>query len=213
MKKTGMVFGCLITLIVFTACLSTANVSWAQAAKFAQINLTDVSSKSNKVKVAVEQLLKMQTAASPKMETLTTEAKKLEADLEKGKDTLKPAEKEKLENDLTQKYQEMQSEQQAVRSKLAVQQQAIQTAIMNQIQQIIDKVAKDEGYSAVFLKETMIYSSGMPDLTEMVIKALDAAPALDLGAKQQLLRTYIESKTVAAYDTEPAMGRLGNQMT
>ena len=175
MKKTGMVFGCLITLIVFTACLSTANVSWAQAAKFAQINLTDVSSKSNKVKVAVEQLLKM--------ETLTTEAKKLEADLEKGKDTLKPAEKEKLENDLTQKYQEMQSEQQAVRSKLAVQQQAIQTAIMNQIQQIIDKVAKDEGYSAVFLKETMIYSSGMPDLTEMVIKALDAAPALDLGAK------------------------------
>lgn len=183
MKRTGMVFGCLITLIVFTACLSTVDVSWAQSAKFAQINLTDVSSKSTKVKAAVEQLLKMQTAASPKMESLTTEAKKLEADLEKGKDTLKPAEKEKIENDLTQKYQEMQSEQQAVRSKLAVQQQAIQTAIMNQIQQIIEKTAKDEGYSAVFLKETMIYSSGMPDLTDNVIKALDAAPALDLGAK------------------------------
>lgn len=183
MKKTGMVFGCLIILVIFAMGFSNVSVGWAQSAKFAQINLTDVSSKSNKVKVAVEQLLKMQTAASPKMESLTDDAKKLESELEKGKDTLKPAEKEKLENDLTQKYQEMQSEQQSVRSKLAVQQQAIQTAIMNQIQQIIDKVAKDEGYSAVFLKETMIYSSGMPDLTEMVIKALDAAPALDLGTK------------------------------
>jgi outer membrane protein len=183
MKKTGMVFASLITLFLFTACLSAPDSGWAQSGKFAQINLTDVSSKSTKVKNAVEQLLKMQTAGSPKMESLTTEAKKLEADLEKGKDTLKQAEKEKLENDLTQKYQEMQSEQQSVRSKLAVQQQAIQTAIMNQIQQIIDKIAKDEGYSAVFLKETMIYSSGMPDLTEMVIKALDSAPALDLGAK------------------------------
>ena len=183
MKKTGMVFGSLITLIVLAICVSSVNVGWAQSGKFAQINLTDVSSKSNKVKVAVEQLLKMQTAGSPKMEALTTEAKKLEADLEKGKDTLNTAEKEKLENDLTQKYQEMQSEQQSVRGKLATQQQAIQTAIMNQIQQIIEKIAKDEGYSAVFLKETMIYSMGMPDLTDVVIKALDAAPALDLGAK------------------------------
>ncbi len=183
MKKTGMVFGCLITLIVLTVCFSTAGVSWAQATKFAQINLTDVSSKSTKVKAAVDQLLKMQSAASPKMESLTTEAKKLEADLEKGKDTLKPAEKEKLETDLTQKYQEMQSEQQAVRNKLAVQQQAIQTAIMNRIQQIIDKIAKDEGYGAVFLKETMIYSTGMPDITDKVVKDLDASPALDLGTK------------------------------
>lgn len=183
MKKTGLALVSLISLFIFTLCVCSVSDSWAQSAKFAQINLTDVSSKSTKVKAAVEQLLKMQTSGSPKMESLTTEAKKIEADLEKGKDSLKPADKEKLENDLTQKYQEMQSEQQSVRSKLAVQQQAIQSAIMAQIQQIIDKMAKDEGYSAVFLKETMIYSTGMPDLTDMVIKALDAAPALDLGAK------------------------------
>lgn len=183
MKKKGMVFSSLITLSVFAFCIFSVSASWAQAPKFAQINLTDVSSKSTKVKVAVDQLLKMQSSGSPKMESLTAEAKKIEADLEKGKDTLKPADKEKLENDLTQKYQEMQSEQQSVRTKLAVQQQAIQAAIMAQIQQIIEKTAKEQGYSAVFLKETMIYSDGMPDLTEMVVKALDAAPPLDLGAK------------------------------
>lgn len=178
-----MFFGSLITLLVVAFCIFSVSASWAQSPKFAQINLTDVSSKSAKVKVAVDQLLKMQSSGSPKMETLTAEAKKIEADLEKGKDTLKPADKEKLENDLTQKYQEMQSEQQSVRTKLAVQQQAIQAAIMTQIQQIIEKTAKEQGYGAVFLKETMIYSDGMPDLTEMVIKALDAAPPLDLGAK------------------------------
>lgn len=183
MKKTGMMFGSLIALSIFALSLSVAENSWAQSGKFAQINLTDVSSKSTKVKVAVEQLLKMQSAGSPKMESLTAEAKKIEADLEKGKDALKPAEKEKLENDLTQKYQEMQSEQQSVRGKLAAQQQQIQSAIMSQIQQIIENIAKKEGYSAVFLKETMIYSSGMPDLTDMVIKELDSSPAVESGAK------------------------------
>jgi len=73
------------------------------------------------------------------------------------------------------KYQELQAEQQDFRSKLLEQQKTVNDSMMAQINQAVAKVAEKEGMSVVFLKESIIYSKDIPDLTDKVINYLDAS--------------------------------------
>jgi len=54
------------------------------------------------------------------------------------------------------------------------QQKVVNDSMMSQINQSVAKVAEKEGISVVFLKESIIYSKDMPDITDKVISHLDS---------------------------------------
>ena len=96
------------------------------------------------------------------------------------KNDLKADQKTKLQNELTKKNQELQTEEQASGVKVALKKQrSLQTALSMQIKGIIEKLAKDEGYTAIFRTQELVYFEGLPDLTAKISQALDAAPPLD----------------------------------
>ncbi len=170
-----------VTKLVLTVCLCIlltgifAAQTQAQGLKIADVSMTDISNKSQKVKIALDELKKSQSQPTQKMTALSAELRKLQESLEKGKASLKEEEKTKIEEEMRSKYQDLQTEQQEFRSKLLEQQKSINDSMMAQINQAVAKVAEKEGMSVVFLKESIIYSKDIPDLTDKVISYLDTS--------------------------------------
>jgi outer membrane protein len=151
-----------------------STMSLAQGTKMADVSMTDISNKSQKVKSALEELRKFQSEPTPKMTSLSLDIRKVQESLEKDKANLKEADKDKLEDEIRTKYQELQQEQQLFRTKVMEQQKVVNDSMMSQINQSVAKVAEQEGIAVVFLKESIIYSKDMPDITDKVISHLDS---------------------------------------
>ncbi len=179
--------GCIKRFGIFSTCLlllvGTAGLSFAAEVKFAKLSLADVGKNSTKVKTSLEDLKNLQAAEMAKIGALKQEAEKIQEKLKSQNDSLKKEEKEKLQLDLQEKTQELQAEQQAANIKSTFQQKKIQNAIKVQIKQAIEKIAKEEGVSAVFLSDVLLYSQGMVDLTDKVTKAIDSMPPIETGAQ------------------------------
>jgi len=181
---------CLTAAVVgvcacFLLPLLATTSSLAGELKLGQVNLTDLYNKSTRIKAAVEEMQKVRQESTPKIAALSTEIKKLEEDLEKGKDTLKPEEKKKLEEDLNLKTEALKNEQQSIRIKLTFKQRSLQNVLRTQIAQILEKLAKEKGLAAVLVKDSIAYAGPeVADVTEQVTKEFDAMPPLEKGPEQ-----------------------------
>jgi Skp family chaperone for outer membrane proteins len=176
-KTSGIFSTCLLLLI------GIAGLSFAAEVKFGRMSLADVRKNSVKVKASLENLQMTQTEALAKISSLKQETEKLQEKLKSQKDSLKKGDREKLGIELQDKKQELQAEQEAAKIKTIFLQKSIQNAVKGQINQAIEKIAKEEGVSAVFLSETLLYSDGIVDLTDKVTKALDSMPPLETGTQ------------------------------
>lgn len=182
-----MTHGFTKTFGIFSTCLllllGIAGLSFAAEVKFGKMSLADVRKNSAKVKASLENLQMTQTEALAKINILKQETEKLQEKLKSQNESLKKEEREKLETELQDKKQELQAEQQAAKIKVTFLQKSIQNAVKGQINQAIEKIAKEEGVSAVFLSEMLLYSNGIVDLTDKVTKALDSMPPLETGTQ------------------------------
>lgn len=151
--------------------------------RFAQVSLAHVYKSSAKVQAAINEMSKMQAEANPKINALSNETKKIQESLVKGKDKLTPEETEKLEKELGDKMETLKGEQQTLRNVVAARRKTLQDAIKSEIDNIIEKIAKQDGIVAIFMKESLVYSKSLPDITDRVTKALDSLPALDFEKK------------------------------
>jgi Skp family chaperone for outer membrane proteins len=155
----------------------------AAEAKFGKISLAEVRKNSTKIKASLENLQKTQGDALAKIGALKQDTENLQEKLKSGSASMSKEEKDKTEAELKDKAQELQTEQQGAKIKVTFQQTSIQNAIKAQINQAIEKIAKEEAISAVFLSEMLLYSQGIVDLTDKVTKAIDAMPAIDTGTQ------------------------------
>lgn len=183
MRVRGSVKTSVILSTCFLMLITISALSFGAEIKFGKVSLAQVRRNSAKVKVALEQLGKAQTAAVMKVNSLKKDLKKLQENLKSGKDSLSQEEKTKLKADLEDKKQSLQVEEQAAKIKLTFQQKSIQNAVKTQMDQAIEKIAKQEGVSAIFLSEMLLYSPGIVDLTDKITKTLDSMPPLETGTK------------------------------
>jgi Skp family chaperone for outer membrane proteins len=176
-KAFGIFSAALLILI------GIAGSSVAAEAKFGKISLAEVRKNSAKIKASLENLQKTQGDALAKIGALKQDTENLQEKLKSESASMSKEEKEKTEAELKDKSQELQTEQQGAKIKVTFQQKSIQNAIKAQINQAIEKIAKEEAISAVFLSEMLLYSQGIVDLTDKVTKAIDAMPAIDTGTQ------------------------------
>lgn len=173
MKAAPALVACLIVLPLVTAPVSADDL------KIAKVSYQNIFKNSVRVKAELQSLKKIREEGSPKIASLSTEVKAIEEQLKKGKD-LKPEEKKKLETDRQSKLQDIQSEQQSVRVKIAFKQRSFQNILTQQIEKVLQKIAKEQNIQAIFVQESLAYASDkVTDLTPVVTKELDAMPAIE----------------------------------
>jgi outer membrane protein len=166
----------LLTLSISVLLIVGLSVqSQAQGLKMADVSMTDISNKSQKIKLALDELRKFQSEPTAKMKALETEIRQLQENLEKGKASLKEEDKTKIEDQIRAKFQDYQLEQQNFKAQVLEQQKKINDTMMAEINNAVSKVAQQGGFSVVFLKESIIYSKDVPDITDKVISYLDAS--------------------------------------
>jgi outer membrane protein len=154
-----------------------SGLSAAAEVKFGKISYDVIQKKSAKIAAGINEIQKMQQETQVKMNSLATDMNKLEERLTKEDGSLSPQDKEKLGNELNEKKQELDTEQQAMRVKLAFKQKSLTNTISPLIHEIIGKIAKEEGLTVVFRSDSVVYAeSSVVDISDKVVKALDEAP-------------------------------------
>ena len=171
----GSVF-CLMLLFMVAVPTHAADV------KLAKVSLEAVFNNSTRIKAAAEEIKKMQTESNAKLGAMRTQIMQLQERWKDEKSPLKKEEKEKVENELRVKSEEIANEQQSLQAKLTFREKSIQNVFRTQIRSIVEKIAKEEGLTAVFSEQAMVFSGALPDLSEKVTNAFDAMPAIE---KQQ----------------------------
>ncbi len=150
----------------------------AEDLKIAKVSYQTIFKNSARVKAELEALKTVREEGSPKIASLSAEVKAVDEQLKKA--GLKAEEKKKLETDRQNKLQELQSEQQSVRVRIAFKQRSFQNILTKQIEEVLAKIAKEKNLQAVFVQESLAYSgAGVLDLTDRVTKDLDAMPAIE----------------------------------
>lgn len=172
--------------LVFCLMLSSVMAFPTHAAdlKLAKVSLETVFNNSTRVKAAAEEIKKMQSEANAKLGAMRTQIMQLQERLKDEKSPLKKEEREKAENDLKLKTEEIANEQQALQAKLSFKERSIQNVFRTQIKSAVEKIAKEEGLTAVFSEQAMVFSGNLPDLAEKVTKAFDAMPAIEKQQQQ-----------------------------
>jgi Skp family chaperone for outer membrane proteins len=170
-----MKHGFAVRIIILAAGLMLHTVAFGAELKFGRLNFAEIQTKSQKLTAAYSELQKMQAESQSKTTGLTGEVNKLEEQLSKAA----AADRQKIEAALKEKQEELSNEEQELRVKLMMKQRSIQSAAALQLKEILDRIAKEEGFTAIFRTETLPYAEGLIDLTDRLAKELDAAPALE----------------------------------
>jgi Skp family chaperone for outer membrane proteins len=176
MKSTKLSASLVLSLCAILV-LAFSSFSFAEGLKFGRVSFTDIQKNSKKFHGAMEEIQKVRNESQAKIEVMKSDVKRIEEQLQKP--DIKADQKAKIQNELNEKNQELQTEEQAAGVKVALKQRSLQTAMSQQIKAIIEKLAKDEGFTAIFRSEELVYSDGLPDLTDKITQALDAAPPLE----------------------------------
>jgi len=168
MKKTFIILASMLLVL-------GGSFAYAQSPKIGYVDSQSVLEKLDEVKAANDQL---RTFASIKDKELKKEADDFQA-------KVKEAE-EKFQTMTPQMQAATQKELQALQEKIQIRQQSAQTEIANKekqlfepiqkrIQEAIKQIATESGYTYVLDKQVLFHSPSGDDLSEVVIKKLQAS--------------------------------------
>ena len=177
MKTRSFLIIAGLTAVFLSSAIVPPPLAGATELKIATVYLKDVYRNSTKVKEAGQNFDKMRIDSSAKIRAISEEIKGIRTKLSQGKDSLKKDELEILQKQLQTKSEQLSNEREAFRVKIAFKTKSLRNSFKIQIGQIIKEKAKEKGINLVLQGESVLYSEGMPDLTEEVIKALDTPQA------------------------------------
>jgi Skp family chaperone for outer membrane proteins len=170
-------------LLLIVAVLALSAFAFAEF-KVAIINPQAVLQASVKGKEAIGRLQALQTAKQKKYETLQAEIDALEKEI--GSPALNADAREKKTQDLAAKRTEIKRfAEDAQKESMAAQQKEFEK-IQGDLMPLIEKIAKENGFSMVLDLTTsgITYFEPAIDITEKVVKAYDAQSAAAPAAKK-----------------------------
>jgi outer membrane protein len=157
-------------LLVAITCFSFS----AEAQKFGYIDSNALIESMPAVKQMRPELEALSKQLDKKREQMYTEYKaKGEAAAQKqAAGTLSPKEAETVQAELAKKEQEIMKYEQDMQTKLANKEQELLNPILEQVQNAIKAVAKENGYTMIFNAAVLLYADETTDVTAMVRKKL-----------------------------------------
>ena len=160
---------CSIAVVGLGLMLASGLAS-AQQLKIAVVNSSDVVHQSPEYKAAAEQ---MKSEFSKRRNKIEEEGKKLQADIQtyqKNADVMTSDERVKKENALLARENNLKYEQKQFQEDFQKREQQLSQNMMEHIKAVIEKIAKEKGYSLVI--QDPVYAIPGIDITKEVLRRL-----------------------------------------
>lgn len=179
------------TIIAIPACLilwaAWIGCSFAGETVIAKMSLNRLNNDSKTIQLVLEDLKRKENLSRAGLRAMAEELQAAQKKASVEKANLPKDEQKKLDVELKLKREAFDQASREARVKLSFGRKSVQRALRQRIAKIIANIAKKEGISVVIREELLLYSAGIPDISDKVIAELDSAPFQGLRAPPKKL--------------------------
>lgn len=158
-----------LTVLAVAATVVFSGAAMAKEAKFAYVNLSKVFDSYNKTKEYDAVLQKEADGFQKEREAMINKIKDGQSKLA----LMKENEKQKLSDELDQQKQALVQFDQQKRGDLAKKRDDKVREILQEIQKIVEGIAKKDGYTFIFNDRVLVYGDSTLEITDQVLKNLN----------------------------------------
>jgi outer membrane protein len=168
---------CLLPVMILLSCLFSNSLFAADVAKIGVVDLQKILGTSASGKSIQAQLKGQKEKMESDLKQKGSEIEKISKRLERESMVMSKEMREEKEREQRIKINDFKSLQKKYRSDL----QKLEAQLMNQLQrdikELLDTIGKKEGYLLIINKYSVLYSPGSIDITDDLIKKLNAKTA------------------------------------
>ncbi len=165
MKITRLI---LVFLVVFCL-ISAAPLMYAAETKMGYVDLAHVFDNYNKTKEQDKTLEQQSKQKKEERQRLVNQIRKMKDEI----DILSKDAKEKKQNEVDEKIRQLQEYDQQTKVSLGQQRDKMLREILKEIEGVIEKYAKDNGYTMILNNRVLLYGQKQDDLTDEILKILN----------------------------------------
>ncbi len=151
-----------------------ASSAWAAELKIGTVHVERIMRESAPAVRAQKKIEREFSARDQEIQKMVKQARDLQASLEKDGVTLPESERAKRERDLANLNRDLQRAQREFREDLNLRRNEETAQILQKADRVIKQIAEQEKYDLILQQEVVVYRSPRIDITDRVIKALDA---------------------------------------
>ena len=171
----------IIVIVCFFSLLWLNSVDAADVAKIGVANLQKVLETSNPGKAAQEEIKKQKDLMEQELKQKGSEIEELRKQLERESMVMSKEKREEKEREIRIKLNDFKSLQKSYRTELQGLEQKLVNALLKEVSTLVEEIGKKEGYLLIINNTGVMYSPGSIDLTDKLIKELNARHAKKTG--------------------------------
>ena len=171
----------IILIVCFFSLLWLDSVNAADVAKIGVANLQRVLETSNAGKSAQEQIKKQKDQMEQELKQKGGEIEELRKQLERESMVMSKEKREEKEREIRIKLNDFKSLQKRYRTQLQNLEKKLVSALLKEVSTLVEEIGKKEGYLLIINNTGVMYSPGSIDITDRLIKELNAGYAKKSG--------------------------------
>ena len=171
----------IILIICFFSLLWLDSVNAADVAKIGVANLQRVLETSNAGKLAQEQIKKQKDQMEQELKQKGGEIEELRKQLERESMVMSKEKREEKDREIRIKLNDFKSLQKRYSSQLQDLEKKLVNQLLKDVSTLVEEIGKKEGYLLIINNTGVMYSPGSINLTDQLIKELNARHAKKSG--------------------------------
>ena len=171
----------IILFVCFFSLLWLGSVNAADVAKIGVANLQRVLEASNQGKSAQQEIKKQKDQMEQEMKQKGGEIEELRKQLERESMVMSKDKREEKEREIRIKINDFKSLDKRYRAQLQRLEKKLVSELLKEVSALVEEIGKKEGYLLIINKPGIMYSPKSIDITDQVIKELNARYAKKSG--------------------------------
>jgi outer membrane protein len=170
-----------IIIVCFFSLLWLGTVNAADVAKIGVANLQRLLETSNQGKSAQEQIKKQKDQMEQELKQKGGEIEELRKQVERESMVMSNEKREEKEREIRIKINDFKSLEKRYRAQLQNLEKKLVNALLKEVSALVEEIGKKEGYLLIINNTTVLYSPGSINITDQLIKELNARHAKKSG--------------------------------
>jgi len=171
----------IILIVCFFSLFWLGSVNAADVAKIGVANLQRVLETSNQGKSAQEEIKKQKDQMELELKQKGGEIEELRKQLERESMVMSKEKREEKEREIRIKLNDFKSLQKRYRTQLQNLEKKLVNALLKEVSSLVEEIGKKEGYLLIINKPGVLYSPNSINITDQLIKQLNARYAKKSG--------------------------------
>jgi outer membrane protein len=171
----------IILIVCFFSLFWLGSVNAADVAKIGVANLQRVLETSNQGKSAQEEIKKQKDQMELELKQKGGEIEELRKQLERESMVMSKEKREEKEREIRIKINDFKSLEKRYRAQLQNLEKKLVNALLKEVSSLVEEIGKKEGYLLIINNTGVLYSPNSIDITDQLIKELNARHAKKSG--------------------------------